>query len=79
MTKEETVEVTIQVPKKLVDLLEAEGHFGWTREEFFVDAVKGQLGAISTAMPFDKEKEFLRKYGEDVTVYYLPEGLEDDC
>lgn len=40
MSEEETVEMTIKVPKKLIDMLEAENYFGWKKESFWVAATK---------------------------------------
>jgi len=33
--KKEYVEVTVKVPKRLMQMLEDQKYFGWAREEFF--------------------------------------------
>lgn len=73
--KEEFVEVTIKIPKKLMDMLEAENYFGYTKDGFFVAAIKSITGCLWSVMHYEKELKLRKKYGEDSITYELPEGL----
>jgi len=40
MSETELMEVTVKIPKRLLDVLEQEKYFGWSKEDFFVVAVQ---------------------------------------
>ncbi len=61
----ETVELTIRIPKRLMDVLEQEDYFGWSKEDFFVVAVQRGIGCEMSAMDFDDMKKLETKYGFD--------------
>ena len=64
--KEEYVELTIRVPKRLMDMLEQENYFGWSKEDFFVVAVKRGISCEVNDMDIDELSKFREKYGEDL-------------
>ena len=70
--KEETVEVTIKVPKRLMDLLEAENYLGFDKEYFFEAAIRGMIGCVVGEMDISDANKFYETYGHKVEVYYLP-------
>lgn len=69
MSKEETVEVTIKVPKRLMEFLEDQNYFGWGKEQFFVVGARHVISGEVCEMPFDEMKELEARmeaeYGED--------------
>ena len=71
MSKEETVEVTVKVPKRLMDMIEKEAYFGWAKEDFFVVAARSLVSGELAEMPLDKARELEAKYGEDIDVVDL--------
>ena len=71
--KEETVEVTIKIPKSLMKLLEDEKFFGFDREYFFEAAVRGMIGCYEGTLDIDELTKFHKKYGREVAVHYVPE------
>jgi len=77
MSKEDLVEVTIKVPKELVDCLEAEKYLGWDREVFFESAIRALICISAGHLTLEEEQKFHEKYGRDVGVIYLPESF--DC
>ena len=76
MSKEETVEVTVKIPKELLGVLEAEKFFGFDREYFFEAAVRGMIGCYETALAFDDLEKFEKKYGKKVAVYHIPKSMQ---
>lgn len=66
--KEEYVEVTVKVPKRLMRLLEDQDFFGWTKEEYFTAcALRGtdcELNELDTTESLRLQK----KYGHDINV-----------
>lgn len=76
MSKEETVEVTIKIPKKLLDVLEAENFFGFGREYFFEAAVRGMIGCYESELDIEDLLKFGEKYGKDVAVYRVPKSMQ---
>jgi len=76
MSEEETVEVTIKVPKSLMDLLEEQNYFGWTKEEFFKTAIKSCIDITVNELTWDENQRFYEKYGKDITTLYFPDTLE---
>jgi len=78
MSKKETVElveVTIRVPKELIDLLEAENYLNYDREYFWEAAIRGLISSTTGAFVYADMMKFRKKYGPRVGVTYLPEGL----
>ena len=76
MSKEETVEVTIKIPKKLLDVLEAENFLGFDREYFFEAAVRGMIGCYEGSMDIEGLQNFRKKYGKNVAVHHVPEAMQ---
>jgi len=72
MSEKETVEVTIKVPKSLMDLLEEQNYFGWEKEDFFKMAIKSGISITVDEMTYDEIKRFNEKYGKDITTIYFP-------
>ena len=65
MSETETVEVTFKIPKHLLNVLEQEEYFGWSKQDFYVAATQSIIGAELTAMPFDEMKKVVKKHGFD--------------
>ena len=70
MSEKELVEVTVKIPKRLMDVLEQEDYFGWSKQDFFVVAVQRGIGCELTAMDFDKMQKLYKKYGDIDEVSY---------
>jgi hypothetical protein len=70
MSEKETVEVTVKIPKRLMDVLEQEDYFGWSKQDFFVVAVQRGIGCELSDMPFDEMKRLEAKYGDIDEVSY---------
>ena len=68
MSKQEYVEVTVKIPKRLMDMLGAEDYFGWSKEDFFIVAVKRSISCELGELDWDEEKELEAKYGEDLGI-----------
>jgi len=66
LTKEEFVEVTVKVPKNIMDMLEKENFFGWDKEAFFSESVRHTIGAELSEMDVDKTKRIYKEYGDDI-------------
>ncbi len=60
---EETVEITIRVPKRLMDILEAENYFGWSKESFWVAAAKTRKSCDKNDMDIKDCQAIEAKYG----------------
>ena len=60
---EETVKVIIEIPKRLMDVLEGEDYFGWTKQDFFVVAVQRGIGCEISEMDIDDVRKLRKKYG----------------
>ena len=72
----ELVKVTIKIPGLLLKLLEEQNYFGWTKEEFFVEAVKAGIGIVTSNMDSDECAKLYKKYGKKIDVTYLPNGYK---
>lgn len=74
----ELVEVTVKLPKKLVQTLEALHYLGWTPDEFFDNAARNCLSATVSEMDIRKSEQLEKKYGEEMFLSkYAPVlGLE---
>lgn len=72
MSKKELVEVTIKVPKRIMRLLEAENYFGYTKDEFFVAAVKGHIGVAADNISYETTLRVNKKYGSEISTYTFP-------
>ena len=59
----ETVEVLIEVPKRLMDVLEGEEYFGWSKQDFFVVSVQRSIGCEISEMNSDDIHKLQKKYG----------------
>jgi hypothetical protein len=62
----ELVEVTVKIPKRLMDVLEQEDYFGWSKQDFFVVAVQRSISCEISEMHFDNVKQLEKKYGSDL-------------
>jgi len=65
MRKKEIEKVSIEVSKKLLEVLEAESYFGWSKQDFFVVAVQRGIGCEMSAMEFEDMKKVETKHGFD--------------
>lgn len=63
MSKEENVEVTVKVPKRLMQMLEGENYFGWTRDKFFTSAVKHGVSFEISRLDVNEASRLEDKYG----------------
>lgn len=74
MVKEETMEVTLKlkVPKRLMDLIEEQNYFDWSKEDFWVSAAKHLVGGELSRMEFGEMEKLYERYGENVDVVYPP-------
>ncbi len=62
---DDLVEVIFNIPKKLLDVLEAEKYFGYGKQDFFVIATTRGIGCELTSMPLDDANVIKEKYGFD--------------
>jgi len=71
MSEKETVEVTVKVPKRLMELIREANYFGWSKQDFFVAAMKFGVSSCIYDMASDEEEKLTRKYGDELwTVYH---------
>ncbi len=63
MSKEETVEVTIRVPKRLIEMLEQEKYFGWSKENFWAAAARTRISCEINDMGIKECEAVESKYG----------------
>ena len=61
----ETIELTIRIPKRLMDVLEQEEYFGWSKQDFFVAATQGHISCEMNSMHFEKMFALKKKYDFD--------------
>ena len=71
MSEQETLEVTIKVPKRLMRLLEAENYFGWKKEDFLVAAIIRSIDIEIHDLDYRKEEKLLEKYGENIGTLHI--------
>lgn len=74
--EKDTGEVTISLSKDVMEALESVNYFGWTPEEFFEAAVRAHIGSTACHWPFQKEQEFFKKWGKDISSYTLPDSFD---
>ena len=68
--------MTIKVPRLLLKLLEEQNYFGWTKEEFHVEAVKAGIGIATSNMDMDEAAKLHKKYGKNIDMVHLPNGFK---
>ena len=82
MSKQETVEVKVKIPKGLIEFLEEQHYFGWNKEIFFDAAARSLIGAEMAEMQIDEEheleKQMKAKYGDDFTLIDMSLKEEED-
>jgi len=66
----ELVEVTVKIPKRLLDVLEQEDYFGWSKQDFFIVAVQRGIGCEISEMHIDEVQRLHAKHGDIDTVSY---------
>lgn len=79
--KGKTKEVTIRIPAFLHRMLEWENYFGWTKEQFYVNAVKAMIHNELGELPIDQVQALRDKYGlDDQLKIYLDDkaGVTED-
>ena len=64
MSKQETVEVTVKVPKRLMELIEEANYFGWNKETFFQVCMKYGVSSCLSDIDFNEEKLLTSKYND---------------
>jgi len=62
----EKVEVTVKIPKKLMETLEKLQYLGWTPGEFFDNAARSYLSGYVAELEIDDCKELEREHGEEM-------------
>ena len=65
MSEKELVEVTFKLPKKLLDVLENEKYFGWSKQDFFVAATQRSISCEINSMDIDDITKLKKKYDFD--------------
>jgi len=78
MSKTVTVEVTVKLPKKLVDTIEALHYFAWSKDEFFEQAVRGYLSSQVSELDFRVMHQLEQKYGKDLFCFNLAPIFEPE-
>jgi len=73
LAKQETVEITIRVPKSLLACVEAEGYFNFKREYFFEAAIRGMIGSSIGNLSSKDTEKFYEKYGRNIDEYFVTE------
>ena len=75
---QETVEVTIKVPKHIMKILENEKYLGWRKNDFYVASIIANISCEASAMDFNKMKALETKYGKHLgsVCYEKVEGLK---
>jgi len=71
--KEETVEVTVKVPKRLMELIEEAKYFGWSKQDFFTVCVKCGVSSELGDLTYEEEKPFRSKYDDELWTVYPSE------
>jgi len=66
--KEEYVEVTVKVPKRLMELLEDQNYFGWSQEEYFTACMLRGTDCELNELDVTESERLQKKYGHDVSV-----------
>jgi len=61
--KLEEVTATFHLPKRLIQLIQGENYFGYSKEEFYADSVKCLLSCIISEKSVDEVEAFKKKYG----------------
>lgn len=61
----ELVEVTVKIPKRLLDVLEQEDYFGWNKQDFFVAAIKRCISCEVEDISYAESGRLEKKYGFD--------------
>jgi len=64
MSKEETVEVTFKVPKRIIDFLEDVEYFEWDKNDIWLAAVKVFIDAELSNIDCDQERKLKEKHGD---------------
>ena len=73
MSKKESVEVTVKIPKRLLDVLEQEEYFGWRINDFFVASIIRSISCEVNSMDIDDVRALEAKYGKGFDVVYEAE------
>lgn len=60
--KNEYEQVTVKVPKALMQLIKDQNYFDRTPEKFFTDCVRGGVSSELSMLDYDEEKRLERKY-----------------
>jgi hypothetical protein len=55
--------VLIEIPKRLMDVLEGEDYLGWSKQDFFVVAIQRSIGCEISEMSIDDVRKLRKKYG----------------
>jgi hypothetical protein len=60
---QETVEVIIELPKRLMDVLEGEDYFGWSKQDFFAVSIQRSISCETSEMSSNEVHKLRKKYG----------------
>jgi len=69
----ELVEITIKIPKVLLDLLQAENYLSFDPTYFYEAAVRSMISCAEGTLNTEDLAKFYEKYGRDISVIYVPE------
>lgn len=78
MSEKETVEVTLKLPQKIVDTIEDLKYYGWSRNEFFEQAVRNYLSCCTNNLELDECNRIEQKYGKELFCFFLPPIFEPE-
>ena len=70
VSQQETVEVTVKVPKQLMLLIEEAKYFGWNKQSFFKVCMKCGVSSCLNDMTFDEMKGLQSKYDDELWTVY---------
>jgi hypothetical protein len=61
----EIVEVTAKIPKRILNVLEQENYFGWSKQDFWTAAAQSLISSELTEMDADEREAIIEKHGFD--------------
>jgi len=69
--KEDLAEVTVKVPKKIIDALEELAYFGWTPDKFVEHALRAYISNNLNALEVDLCHELEERYDPEIYTHAL--------
>ena len=71
MIEKDLVEVTVKIPKKLLNALEELAYFGWTQDEYFEHALRALIGGHFGNFDINLCNKLEEKYGPEIYTHDL--------